>query len=164
MIESAVLATIIHASELFPGCSIPEGPSLWAEAMNSACDAYNQTATVANSINRSPHEMLYGETPQSSPIPFLKPGYCKFKRTNKMDPKARESFYLSPARKYPREGKRVLVRTGKLIMTRNVTRAHLPLSRPPTARSTPLVEGEGCDRRRNREASSFGGVTESGDD
>ena len=71
MIESAALAARIQASELFPGCSIPEGPSLWAEVMNWACDAYNRTATVANSGNRSPHEMFYGETPQSSSIPFL---------------------------------------------------------------------------------------------
>ena len=72
MIESATLAARIHVSELFPGYSIPE-------AMNWACDAYNRTAKVAHSGNRSPHEMFYGETPQSSPIPFLKPGFCKFK-------------------------------------------------------------------------------------
>ena len=68
MIESAALATRIQASEFFPVYSIPEGPSLWAEAMNWACDAYSRTATVANSGNRPPHEMSYGETPQSSPI------------------------------------------------------------------------------------------------
>ena len=48
MIESAALAARIQASELFAGYSIPEGASLWAEAMNWACDAYNRTATVAN--------------------------------------------------------------------------------------------------------------------
>ena len=36
--------------------------------------------------------------------------------------------------------------------------------RPSTTRSTPSVEGEGCDRGRNQKASSFGGDTESGDD
>ena len=50
-----------------------------------------------------------------------------------------------------------------MIITRNVTWAHVPLSRPPTVRSTPLVEGEGCDHGKNREASSFGGETELGD-
>ena len=89
MIESAALAARIQASELFPGFDIPEKPSLWAEAMSWACDAYNRTATVANPGNRSRHEMFYGEIPQNSPIPFLKPGYCKYKRMNKMDPKAR---------------------------------------------------------------------------
>ena len=107
--------------------------------------------------------MFYGVTPQSSPIPFLKPGFCKFKRTNKMDPKARECFYLGPARNYPSKSKRVLVRTGKVIITRNVTWVHVPLSRHPTVRSTPLVEGEGCDHGRDREASSFVGKTELGD-
>ena len=142
MIESAALAARIQASESFPGNSIPEGASLWVEAMNWAWDAYHRTATVGNSGNFSPHEKFYGVTPQSSPIPFLKPGLCKFKHKNKMDPKARECFYLGPARNHPSESKRVLVRTGKVIITRNVTWAHVPLSRPPTVRSTPLVEGE----------------------
>ena len=92
MIESAALAVRIQASELFPGFDIPEKPSLWAEAMRWTCDAYNRTATVANPGNRLPHDMFYGEIPQNSPIPFLKPGYCKYKRMNKMDPKARECF------------------------------------------------------------------------
>ena len=65
--------------------------------MNWACDAYNRTATVASSGDCSPHEMFYGVTPQSSPISFQKSGSCKFKRANKMDPKARECFYLRPA-------------------------------------------------------------------
>ena len=111
--------------------------------MNWAYDAYNRTATVANSGNRSPHEMFYGVTPQSSPIPFLKPAFCKFKRANKMDPKARECFYLGPARNHPSERKRVLVRTGKVIITRNVTWAHVPLSRPLTVEVYALGGREG---------------------
>ena len=164
MIESAALAARVQASELFPGYSIPEGPSLCVEAMNWACDAYNRTAIVANSGNRSPHEIFYGETPLSSPIPFLKPGFCKFKRTNKTDSKARKCFYLGRARNHPSESKRVLVRTGKVIIPRNVTWTHVPLSRPPTVRSIPSVEGKGCGHGINREASSFGGDTGSGDD
>ena len=101
MIESAVLAIRIHTSELFPACSITEGSSLWADAMDWACDAYNRTATIANSGNRSPHEVSCGKTSQSSPIPFLKPGFCKFKRTNNMDLKARKCFYLGPAKTTP---------------------------------------------------------------
>ena len=86
-----------------------------------------------------------------------------FKRANKMYPKARERFYLGPARNHPSESKRVLVRTGKIIIARNITWAHVPLSRPLTVKSTPLVEGKGCDHGENREASSFGGETELGD-
>ena len=140
MIESAALAARIQGSELFPEYSVPEGPSLWAEAMNWACDAYNRTATVANPGSRSPYEMFYGNPPQTSPIPFLKPGFCKYKRMNKMDPKARECFYLGPARNHPNESKRVLVHTRKVIVTRNVTWAHVPPSL--TAVSEPSVEGE----------------------
>ena len=155
MIKSAALAARIQASELFPGYSIPMEASLWAEAMNWACDAYNRTAIVANSGDRSPHEMFYRVTPQSSPIPFLKPGFCKFKRTNKIDPKARECFYLGPARNHPSESKRVLVRTEKMVITRNDTWAHVPLSRPPTVRSTPLVEGKAVTTdRTERQARS----------
>ena len=132
--------------------------------MNWACGAYNRTATVANSGNRSPQEIFYGETPQSSPISFLKPGFCKFKRTNKIDPKAREYLYLGPARNRLSESKHVLVRKEKVNITRNVTWAHVPFPRPPTVRSTLSVEREGCDHGMNQEASSFGGDTESGDD
>ena len=107
--------------------------------------------------------MFYGVTPRWSPIPFLKPGLCKFKRANKMDPKAKECFYLGPARNQPSESKRVLVRTGKVIITRNASWAHVPLSRPLIVKSTPLVGGKGCDNGKNREASSFGGETELGD-
>ena len=80
-----------------------------------------------------------------------------------MDPKARERFYLGPARNHPSEGKRVLVRTGKVIITRNFTWVHVPISRPPTVKPAPLVEGEGCDHGKSRETSSFGGETVLGD-
>ena len=127
LIESAALAARVQASELFPGFNVPEGPSLWAEAMNWACDAYNRTATVGNSRNRSPYEMFHGEPSHTSPIPFLKPGFCKYKRMmDKIDPKARGCFYLSPARNHPSESKRVLVHSRKVIVTRNVTWAHVP--------------------------------------
>ena len=82
--------------------------------MNWACDAYNRTATVTDPDKCSPHKIFYGETPQPSPIPSLKRGFCKFKDTNKIDPKVRGCFCLGPARNtLIREGKRVLVRTVK---------------------------------------------------
>ena len=126
MLESATLAARIQVSELFPGFVIPERLSLWVEAMSWACDVYNRTATVASPGNRSLHEMFYGETLQTSPILFLKPEYCKYQRTmNKMYFKARYYFYLGPARNHPRESKRMFVHTGKVIVTRNVTWAHV---------------------------------------
>ena len=80
-----------------------------------------------------------------------------------MDPKAKEYCYLGPARNRPSESKHVLVRTvKKVIITRNFTWALIPLSRPPTARYTPSVEVEACDRGSDQKASSFRGVTESG--
>ena len=106
-----------------------------------------------NPGNRSPHEIFYGEVPHSSPILFLKPGYCKYKRMNKMDPKARECFYLGPARNHPRESKRVLVNTGKVIITRNVTWAHVGSGRSLITRSKPSVVGGGDESGQDREAS-----------
>ena len=86
--EFAALVTKIQALELFSGFSVPEGPSVWAEAMNWGYDVYNRTAAVMNSGNRSPCEMFYGEPSQTSPNPFLKPDVCKYQRMNKIDPKA----------------------------------------------------------------------------
>ena len=154
MIESAELAARIQASELFPGFDIPEKTSLWAEAISWACDAYNRAATVTNPGNHSPHEIVYGEIPQNSPIPFLKPGYCKYKRMNKMDLKARKCFYLGSARNHPRESKRVFIHTEKVIITRNITWAHVRSGRPLITRSKPLVVGEGNESGQNREASA----------
>ena len=107
LIGSAALATRLQASELFPGFRVPEGPLLWAEAMNWACDAFNRTAivTVANSGNRSPYEMFYGKPSRTSPIPFLKPGFCMYKRMNKMNSKSIEYLCVSPARNHPSERK-----------------------------------------------------------
>ena len=111
---------------------------MWAEAMNCACDPYNRTATVANPGNRSPYEMFQGEPPKTSPIPFLKP-------MNKMDPKARACFYLVLARNNPTESKRVLVDSGNVIVTRNVTWVNLPSACPITMQSKPSEEREGDD-------------------
>ena len=162
LIESAALAARIQASELFPGFNVPEGPWLWAEAMNWACDAYNRTATVGNSRNCSPHEMSYGEPSQTSPIPFLKPGFCNCKRTNKMDPKARECFYPSPTRNHPSESKRVLVHSRKVIVTRNVTWAHVPSVRPVSVQPKPSVDGRAMEDEIESVVSSISGDSSGG--
>ena len=73
---------------------------------------------------------------------------------NKMDPKARECFYLGPAKNHPRESKRVFVHTGKVIITRNVTWAHVRSGRFLITRSKPSVVGEGDESGQDREASS----------
>ena len=112
---------------------------------------YNRTATVANPGNHSPHEMFYGKIPQTSSISFLKPRYCKYKRMIKMDPKARECFYLGPARNHPRESKSVFVHTGKVIITIKVTWAHVRSGRSSTARSKPSVDREGNESGQDQE-------------
>ena len=56
MIESASPAARIRASELFPGCNVPEGLSLLAGVMSWACDA--RTAPAANPGTPSLYEMF----------------------------------------------------------------------------------------------------------
>ena len=71
---------------------------------------------------------------------------------------------LGPARNHPSESKCVLVQTGKVIITRNVTWAHVPLSRPPTARPTPsrwkgrAVTMEGTEKQARSAVSLNRGV------
>ena len=72
----------------------------------------------------------------------------------KMDPKARGCFYLGPAKNPPRESKRVFVHTGKVIITRNVTWAHVRYGRSLITRSKPSVVGEGNESGQGREAST----------
>ena len=72
---------------------------------------------------------------------------------NKMDPKAREHLYLGPARNHPRESKRVLVPSGKVILTRNVTWAHVRSGRSLITRSKPSLVGDGDESGQDREAS-----------
>ena len=110
---------------------------------------------MANPENRSPYEIFYKKIPETSPIPFLKPGYYQSKCTNKMGPKARECFYLRPARNHPRESKRMFVDTGRVVITRNVTWAHVPSGRFPAAQSKPSKEGEDDESdHEDREARS----------
>ena len=71
-----------------------------------------------------------------------------------MDPKARACFYVGPARNHPPESKRVLVDSGKVIVTRNVTWARLPFAYPITTQSKPPEEEEGEDKTEDREAGS----------
>ena len=95
--------------------------------------------------------------PHTSPIPFLKPGFCNYQRMNKTGLKARECFHLSPTRNHSSESKRVLVHIEKCIVARHVTWAHVPLARPVIIQSKPPVEGDRNDWLKDREASSVDG-------
>ena len=99
IITAAALAARIQATQLFHHIRLPPTEPLWAEAMHWACDALNHTATTANRDNVSPFEMWHGKAEPVAPYPFLKPGYCRWKRPNKSLPKAEACFYLGPADK-----------------------------------------------------------------
>ena len=93
MIESTGKAALIQANCMFSGMGIPLSDSLWAAQAYWACNALNFTATKANPKCKSPYEMWYGRTPPS-PFPFLKPGFVKRKRTNKLVPQAVPCSYV----------------------------------------------------------------------
>ena len=125
MIESTGKAALIQAKCMFSGMGIPLSGSLWAAQAYWACNALNFTATKANPKCKSPYEMWYGRTPQS-PFPFLKPGFVKRKRTNKLEPQAVPCFYVGPSPNRPRDSMRVIFSSGTVIDSRDVTWASIP--------------------------------------
>ena len=100
MIESADMAAQVQAKSLFRGFKIPSGSRLWSARNYWACYALNRTATSSNVGDKSPFEMRFGTVPQS-PIPFLKPGYVKIKRQNKLRRKALPYFFIGPSANRP---------------------------------------------------------------
>ena len=99
---------------MFSGMGIPLSDSLWAAQAYWACNALHFTATKANPKRKSPYEMWYGRTPPS-PFPFLKPGFEKRKRTNKLEPQAVPCFYVGPSPSRPRGSMRVMFSSGTMI-------------------------------------------------
>ena len=128
MIESTGKAALIQAKCMFSGMGIPLSDSLWAAQAYWACNALNFTATKANPKCKSPYEMWYGRTPPS-PFPFLKPGFVKRKRTNKLELQGVPCFYVGPSPNRTRDSMRVIFSSGTMIDSRDVTWARtLPLA------------------------------------
>ena len=122
----------------------------WAEAVHWACEALNRTATTANSGNKLPHEMWYGNAALASPHPFLRPGYCRWNRPSKSFPRCESSFYLGPGINYPHDSLRMLTRASKVVETRDVTwEALSAMVVPPVQLQQPASKQLGG--RRNRE-------------
>ena len=63
LINDTVVAARIQVPVLYPGA--PVYPSLWAEAVSSACHVLNRTATTGHTGGKSPYEMWYGLLPPS---------------------------------------------------------------------------------------------------
>ena len=117
LINDAAVAARIQATELYP--SAPNYPSLWAEAVSSACHALNCTATTANPGDESPYEMWYGSPPPRGEVwPFLKPAVCRVKRNNKSQPKALDCYYVEPGVNHPRDCMRLLIANRSILTTR----------------------------------------------
>ena len=125
MIESTGKAALTQVKRMFSGMGILLSDSLWAAQACWACNALNFTATKANPKCKSPYEMWYGRTPPS-PFPFLKPGFVKRKRTNKLEPQAVPCIYVGPSPNRPRDSMRMIFSSGTMIDSRDVTWASIP--------------------------------------
>ena len=133
MVESADMAAQVQAKSLFRGFKIPSGSRLWSARNYWACYALNHTATSANVGDKSPFEMRFG-TALQSPISFLKPRYVKTKRQDKLRPKALPCFFIRPSANPPViPTYEVLLNSGSVDHSRNVTWARLPPSVPVSA-------------------------------
>ena len=113
---------------MFPSMGVSSGDSLWAAQAYWACHALNSTATTSNPQCKTPYEMWYGKVPPS-PFPILKPGFVKRKRVDKLKPKAVPCYYIGPSPNRPRDSMRVMLRSGVMIDSRDVTWASVP---PPS--------------------------------
>lgn len=88
IIQNSALAACIQAPIIFSHVQLPPIKSLWAEAVQWACDSLNHIATTANLENKSPHETWRGTAASASPHPFLRPAYCRWNRSSKSFPRA----------------------------------------------------------------------------
>ena len=86
----------------------------------------------ANPGFKSAHEMWFDSPPSSYPFPFLKPGFRSAERRKKLQPQAVRLWYLGPAPNYPRDAKRILCKSGRVVETRDVTWADVPTHIPST--------------------------------
>ena len=66
----------------------------------------------------------------SESVSFLKPGFVKRKRGNKLEPKAVPCFYIGSSPNRPRDSIRVMLRAGAMIDSRHVTWACIPSLTP----------------------------------
>ena len=125
MVESADMAAQVQAESLFRALKTPPGSRLWSARNYWACCALNRTATRANVADESLFEMRFGTVPQS-PIPILKPVYVKTKRQDKLRPKAFPCFFIGLSANRPRDTYEVLLISGSVVHSRNVTWSRLP--------------------------------------
>ena len=101
--------------------------------------------------------MCYGRTPPS-PFPFLKPGFVKRKRIYNLEPQAVPCFYVEPSPNRPRDSMRMMISSGTMIDSPDVTRA----STPPLA--SVLCEQGGQEPTELQEMESVEGETNASND
>ena len=143
------MAAQVQAKSLLCGFEIPSGSRLWSVRNYWACYALNRMATSANVGDKSPFEMRLGTVPQS-PTPSLKPGYVKTKSQDKLRPEAFPCFFIEPSANRLRGTYDVLLNSGSVVHSRNVTWARLP---PPVPVSAENVRSLSVSRKGGKLAS-----------
>ena len=162
MIESVDIDAQVQAKPLFRGFRNSSGSRLRSARTCWACHALNRTATNANVGDKSPFEMRFGAVPQS-PIPFLKLGYVKPNYQDKLRPKTFPCSIIGPFVNRPRDTYEVLLNSGSVVHSRNVTWARLSPLVPVSAENVRSVsvsrKGDILDPSRHGEVE----VDEDGD-
>ena len=62
--------------------------------------------------------------PKLRMLPFLRPGYCRVRRNNQAEPKAEQCFYLSGGTRRPADSLKVIMSSGAITYTRDLTWEH----------------------------------------
>ena len=143
LINDAALAVRIQAPVLYPDASAY--PSSWVEAVYGACHLLNRIATTATSGGKSPYAKCgtVRLPPPGEVWPFLKPAIWKTKRANKSQPKAQARYYFKPSVDHPRDCIRVVTAHRSILITRNVTKQHVPSAPPAPPQQLPPIAKEG---------------------
>ena len=149
------MAAQVQANSLFCVFETPFGSRLWSARTYWTCYALNRTAINANVGDRSPFEMhfvLYYRARSFSP------GYKKNKRQGKLRPKASPCIFVGPSANRPRDTYYVLLNSGSVVDSRNVTWARLP---PPVPVSVENVRSVSVSRNVGKfDPRRHGGVEE----
>ena len=135
-LEVNKLFTDIHLERL-KGVRDPDDSSFLMKSVFWASEGLNRSATMANSGMLSPHGVFFGIRPPMPVLPFCKPEYHRVSRRSKMDPQARQCFFLIFGYNHGSDCFKIMdAETERVVHSRDVT-WHQP--RKPLISPAPIV-------------------------
>lgn len=93
LIGSILLGVRLHMPESYQNVGVPNSTWLRTESPSRVTDSLYHSSIKANLRNRSSYIMWHGKPSPSRTLPFLKLGFVKVMRTDKLQPKAPECFF-----------------------------------------------------------------------